>query len=166
MLPMLKVISNTTPILSLLKINRLNLLRDLYGTVIIPQAVYREIEAGKDTAFYADLTKITWIKIEQIHKTGASFYLFDLDAGEAETLILAHEQHADLVILDETIGRMYAKWMNLNLTGTIGILLKAKAQGLVERIAPLLDELREKGSWLSPTLVAKTLKLAGEETMC
>jgi predicted nucleic acid-binding protein len=159
-----KVISNTTPILSLLKIDRLNLLRDLYGTVMIPQAVYREIEAGKDTAFYVDLTKITWIKIEQIHKNSTSIYFFDLDAGEAETLILAHEQHADLVILDETIGRMYAKWMGLNLTGTIGILLKAKAIGLVEKIAPLLEELKEKGSWLGPALVANTLKLAGEKT--
>ncbi|MDR0692712.1 MAG: DUF3368 domain-containing protein, partial [Prevotellaceae bacterium] len=89
-------------------------------------------------------------------------YFFDLDAGEAEVLILAHEQQADLVILDETIGRMYAKWMNLKLTGTIGVLLKAKAQGLVEQIAPLLTELKEKGSWLSAALIAKTLKLAGE----
>lgn len=157
-----KVIVNTTPILSLLKINRLNLLRDLYGTVTIPLAVYHEIEAGKDTAFYTDLIQITWIKIEPIPKTDAPFYLFDLDAGEAEVLILAHKQHADLVVLDETIGRMYAKWMNLKLTGTIGILLKAKAQGLIGQIAPILTELKEKGSWLSPALIAKTLELAGE----
>jgi predicted nucleic acid-binding protein len=155
-----KVIANTTPVLSLLKLNRLNLLRDLYGTVIIPQAVYHEIETGKDMSSYTDLTQISWIKIERIHKV--SFYPFDLDAGEAEVLILAHEQQADLVILDEAIGRMYAKLMNLKLTGTIGILLKAKTQGLIEKIAPLLKELKEKGSWLSPALVAKALKLAGE----
>ncbi|MDR2359640.1 MAG: DUF3368 domain-containing protein [Prevotellaceae bacterium] len=114
-------------------------------------------------AFYTDLTQIAWIKIVRIHnKTNALFYFFDLDAGETEVLILAHEEHADLVILDETIGRMYAQWMNLKLTGTIGVLLKAKAQGLIEKIAPLLHELKEKGSWLSPALVTKTLQLAGE----
>jgi predicted nucleic acid-binding protein len=157
-----KVISNTTPILSLLKIDKLHLLRELYGTVMIPQAVYREIEAGKHTAFYTDLTQIAWIKIEQIHKTDVPFYLFDLDAGEAEVLILAHTQQADLVIMDETIGRMYAKWMNLKLTGTIGILLKAQSQGLIGKIAPLLNELKEKGSWISPALATKALQLAGE----
>jgi predicted nucleic acid-binding protein len=52
--------------------------------------------------------------------------------------------------------------MNLRLTGTIGVLLKAKARGLVKEIAPLLKELRGKGSWLNPSLVADTLKLAGE----
>jgi predicted nucleic acid-binding protein len=160
---MLKVITNTTPVLSLLKINKLNLLRDLYGAVLVPQAVYREIEAGKDMAFYTDLTQIEWIKIEQIRETNAPFYFFDLDAGEAEVLILAHEQQADLIILDETIGRMYAKQMNLKLTGTIGVLLKAKAQGLIEEIAPLLEELKQKGSWISPALVTTTLQLAGEQ---
>ena len=115
-------------------------------------------------AFYTDLTQIEWIKIEQIRETSAPFYFLDLDVGEAEVLILAHEQQADLVILDETIGRMYAKRMNLKLTGTIGVLLKAKAQGLVEKISPLLDELKAKGSWLSPALVKKALQLAGENS--
>jgi predicted nucleic acid-binding protein len=122
---MRKVISNTTPILSLLKIDKLNILKELYGNISIPQAVFLEIETGKDKEFYADLSKIEWIKIEKIRAQESKSYLFDLDAGEAEVLILAQEQKADLVILDEIIGRRYAKQLGMTLTGTLGILEKA-----------------------------------------
>jgi predicted nucleic acid-binding protein len=76
---------------------------------------------------------------------------------------LAHEQSADLTILDETAGRRYAKKLNLNITGTIGILLRAKEKEFVELIKPLLNELIEKGSWLNPRLIDKALELANEK---
>jgi predicted nucleic acid-binding protein len=159
---MLKVVSNTTPLLSLLKIGKLNLLRELYDHISIPLAVYNEIEAGKDKDFYIDLRGIKWIKIEKINTIDSKLYLFDLDEGEAEVLVLAHEQEADLVILDEIMGRRYARQMNLKLTGTLGILLKAKQIGLIDKITPLLNELISKGSWLNPALVAKIIEMAEE----
>ncbi len=61
-----KTISNTTPILSLLKINKFDLLKELYGEIIIPNAVYQEIEKGKEKPYYKDLSLIDWIKIVQI----------------------------------------------------------------------------------------------------
>ncbi len=60
---MLKVVSNTTPIISLLKLSRLDILKDLYSEIFIPFAVYQEIEAGKSKSYYQDLKKIDWIKI-------------------------------------------------------------------------------------------------------
>ena len=62
---MLKVVSNTTPIIALLKIGKLSILKDLYGEISIPNEVFNEIEAGKNKDFYADLSKIEWIKIEK-----------------------------------------------------------------------------------------------------
>jgi predicted nucleic acid-binding protein len=159
---MLNVVSNTTPILSLLKIGKLDLLKALYGTISIPQAVYRELMAGKDKEFYTDLSKIDWIKTGKIHSENARLYLFDLDDGEAETLILAQEQQADLVIIDEKCGRRYAKQMNIPITGTIGILLKAKEKGLIDTIEPILKELIAKNSWLSSGLISKALHMADE----
>jgi predicted nucleic acid-binding protein len=159
---MRKVISNTTPILSLLKIGKLDLLRSLYENVSIPEAVYAEIEKGKDRDFYVDLDKIDWITIEKIRSSEFKFYIFDLDAGELEVLILAHEQKADLVILDEIMGRRYARQMNLNLTGTLGILLKSKECGFISDVTSLIKELISKGTWLNPRLVAKTIEIAGE----
>jgi predicted nucleic acid-binding protein len=161
-LPTHKVVSNTTPILSLLKIDKLDLLRTVYGSIIVPQAVYREIETGKDKDYYADLDKIDWIKIEELRSPGTRVLLFDLDDGEAETLVLAQEQDADLVIIDEKCGRRYAVQMGLTITGTAGVLLRAKKQGIITEIAPLLNELQAKQSWLNPKFIAQVLKLAGE----
>ena len=157
-----KVVSNTTPILSLLKIGRLNLLKELYGCISVPFAVYQEIESGKDKDYYVDISKTGWIKIEKIHSKDSKLYFFDLDEGEAEVLILAYEQQADLVILDEIVERRYALQMNLNLTGTLGILLKAKNLGHIDKIKPLLYELTNKNSWMNPKLIAKVIEMAGE----
>lgn len=78
-----KVVSNTTPIISLLKLNRLDLLKQLYKRIYIPVAVYIEIEVGKTKGFYKDLSKIDWIKIVEIQDKQAVKYFLDLDSGEA-----------------------------------------------------------------------------------
>jgi predicted nucleic acid-binding protein len=156
------VVSNTTPIISLLKINHLDLLRQLYDHILIPQAVYREIEAGADRAYYTDLGALNWIRIKPIANPGARCFLFDLDDGEAETLVLAQERGASLVIIDEKCGRRYAQQMGIPVTGTLGVLLKAKQQGVIPALTPLLHELTVKQSWLSPALIAKARQLAGE----
>ena len=141
---MRKIISNTTPILSLLKLDKLYLLKKLYGRVIVPFAVYHEIEEGKEKPYYQDLTLLKWIEIRKIKNPNSRDYLIDLDDGEAEVLILAKEINADLVILDEIMGRRYAKQFEINLTGTIGILLKAKENGLVSSIKTCWQNLWRK----------------------
>lgn len=157
-----KIISNTTPILSLLKIGKLHLLKELYGNIIVPMAVFQEIERGKEKPYYQNLTLLDWIDIQGIKNHDARAYFIDLDEGEAEVLILAKEQNAELVIMDEILGRRYAQQLEFNLTGTIGILLKAKEKGLIKSLKALLTELTEKGTWLSPKLISKAIKLANE----
>ena len=157
-----KVISNTTPILSLLKINKLDLLKELYEKVTIPFAVFQEIENGKEKQYYQDLTLLSWIEIAEIKNPESRAYFTDLDSGEAEVLILAKEQNADLVIMDEIMGRRFAKQLEFNLTGTIGILLKAKEKGLINSVSELLTELKEKGTWLNPKLISSIRKLSKE----
>lgn len=159
---MRKIITNTTPILSLLKIDKLDLLKELFGKVTVPNAVYQEIENGRHKPYYQDLKQIDWIKIEHIKNQDSLAFFVDLDKGEAEVLILAKEQKADLVILDEIMGRRYAKQFELNLTGTLGILLKAKEKGIINSIRELLTELTEKGTWLNPKLVKKVIGLSNE----
>jgi predicted nucleic acid-binding protein len=159
---MRKVIVNTTPILSLLKINKLHLLNEIYGSVIIPHAVYLEIESGKGMEFYEDLNLKKWIEIKELKVPELRFSLKELDDGEAEVLILAKELDADLVVIDETLGRLFAGQMGLKIAGTIGILLKAKELGLVENVGNLLLELISKGVWISPKLVEKAKLLAKE----
>jgi len=159
---MLKVVSNTTPLISLLKLSRLEILRDLYTEISIPSAVFNEIETGKQKGYYLDLTTIDWIKIIPIKDQQATKYFLDLDQGEAETIVLASELNADLVILDERLGRFYAKHADLKVTGTIGILIKAKRLGLIKELKPLLNELTSKNVWLSEKLIIDILEQVGE----
>jgi predicted nucleic acid-binding protein len=159
---MRKVISNTTPIITLLSISKLDLLKQIYGQIIIPKGVYEEIEQGKSKGFYAELSKFEWITIQSIQNKEQIKYLTDLDKGEAEVIVLATELQADLVIIDERLGREYAEYFNLKVTGTIGVLLKAKELGYIKEIKPLVNLMIEKGIWINKKLVDTILRIADE----
>ena len=84
---MLKIISNTTPIICLLKIGKLNLLQKIYEQNIIPEAVFQEIEAGKNKSYYVDLQALSFIKIQKIQNSSVLNFLTDLDKSEADLLL-------------------------------------------------------------------------------
>jgi uncharacterized protein len=89
--------------------------------------------------------------------------LSDLDRGETEVIALAQELDADLVVIDERLGRRHARRLGLPLTGTLGVLLKAKSRGLIQEITPLLAAIRQEGIRLGDELVEKVLYLSGEQ---
>lgn len=157
-----EIVSNTTPLISLMKISQLEILKKIYSEIVIPEAVYKEIEAGKHKEFYRDLSKIDWIKIRSIKNKRSINYFLDLDAGEAEAIIIASEIGADLIILDEKLGRYHAKHAGIKVTGTLGLLVKAKKMGLVPKLKPLLKELTEKNVWISDRLIAQVCKTVDE----
>jgi len=159
---MRKVVSNTTPLISLLSIGKLTLLKELYGHIIVPYAVFMEIEQGKDKAFYADLSKIDWIEIKKVENPYSVRYLSDLDEGEAEVIILANELKADLVLLDEKLARNFAQRLSITFTGTLGMLLKAKQQGLIKSVGQCIVKMEMNGIWFSDSLIDVVLKLANE----
>jgi uncharacterized protein len=161
-LPMLKVVSNATPVISLLKISQLDILRELYSEVLVPNAVFQEIEAGKNKTYYQDLSKLNWVRIVDIRNTSALKYFLELDAVESEAIVLATELEADLLIMDEKLERFHAKHAGLKVTGTIGVLIKAKKLGFVKTLKPLLHELARKGVWIKDDLMSEVLKEAGE----
>ncbi|WP_437661581.1 DUF3368 domain-containing protein [Sorangium sp. So ce1182] len=86
----------------------------------------------------------------------------DLDAGEREVLALAAGRSASLLLLDDGHARRYAKMLGLTFTGTLGILLRAKQRGLLDRVSPCLDQLHALGFRIAPALRASVLQLAGE----
>lgn len=157
------VILNNTPLVALWSLGYLKLLRDLYGEVLIPQAVYEEFLATERSIRQTALAEAPWIKVTPLHNPRQVLVYVGLDQGEAEVLALANEQSARLVIIDELKGRRYAKRLGLPLTGVVGVLLTAKYHGLIPSLAPLIDQLLAEGLFLAPELVKKTLELAGED---
>ena len=157
---MRRVIANTTPLIALANIDRLELLRELYGSIIIPQAVMDEIirEPAKQR-----VRRATWIKVEPIQDASQKdIFRARLHAGEVEVMILAREQKADLVIIDDDAAKKTAIFLGLNVTGTLGVLLKAKREGYLEKVEPVINELLCDGLFISDTVKSYVLKEAGE----
>ncbi|NOY61368.1 MAG: DUF3368 domain-containing protein [Calditrichaeota bacterium] len=155
------VVTNTTPIISLASIQKTEILKRLFSEIIIPQAVYDEIKA-KESYGYKEVES-DFIKVQQIKgQLYKDLLLNQLDNGEAETILLAKELDADLVIIDENIAYKIAQNSDLKVTRTLSILLKAKEMGIIKRVKPLLDEMISKGRWYSPRVYNGFLKKIGE----
>jgi len=89
--------------------------------------------------------------------------LTDLDSGEAEAIALAVELKADYLLMDETKGRQIAERYGIKATGIIGVLIKAKENGLIAEVKPYLQKLiNEAGFWLNPKLIEKILDIVKE----
>jgi len=157
----MKVVSNTTPIISLATIDQLSLLPKLFGKIYVPTAVYQEIKA-KEAFGYQEIDS-EYFQIMQI--TGTKYLGLlrnDLDLGEAEAILLSLEIEADVLIIDEHLGYQIAKSQKINAIGTLSVLLMAKQQGLIEKVKPLLDEMIQKGRWYSDAVYNSFLKQIGE----
>ena len=157
------VILNNTPLVAFWSIGCWTLLRDLYHEILIPPAVYEEFLATERSVRQVALAENPWIKKTSLANPRQALIYVGLDQGEAEVLALASERSARLVVIDELKGRRYAQRLGLPLTGTVGVLLTAKAQDLIPAVSPLIDELLTAGLFLTPKLIKKTLRLAGEK---
>lgn len=158
------VVVNTTPLVALAVVGRFDLLRLLYTQVLIPPAVQAEVLAGGQVGVgVADLKQADWLRVTELRDPRrVDMLLTDLDRGEAEVIVLAQETNADLVIIDERLARWHATRLGLTLTGTLGVLLRAKSLGHIAAVKPLLEQLCEGGIWLSEQVVAEVLRLAQE----
>ncbi len=159
------VISNTSPIINLAAIGRLDLLNSLYGKLIIPQAVFLEITNVDETKAGAkEVKNADWIesRIPTNHALVATLKS-ELDEGEAEAISLADELKADLLLLDERLGRTVARRLGIRFIGLLGVLVKAKDKGLILAVKPLLDDLILKaGFWIKTDLYDRVLLEVGE----
>jgi uncharacterized protein len=158
------VIANNTPLVAFWILGRLDLLRDLFQEVLIPQAVFDEFVATQRAVRETALSAVPWIKVSSVENSRHVLAYTGLDQGEAEVLALAEERTAHLIIMDEKKGRRFAKRMTLPVTGTSGVLLLAKEKGLIKTVRPFLEELQTAGLYFSPSPIAEVLSLAGEAT--
>jgi predicted nucleic acid-binding protein len=145
------VVVDSTCLIGLDHIDRLDLLPRLFEPVFAPPEVARESGLSPE-----------WLKIEKPSNPALVAALkVAVDDGEAEAIALAAE-HRWRIVLDDRRARDVAQRMDLKIIGTVGILVRAKRAGLLPWVKPLLNELTEKGFHLSESLKREALRLIGE----
>lgn len=158
-----QVICDTSPLFYLHRLRHLSLLQNLYQHILAPEAVVTELRAGHDQGEdVPDLAQYNWVKVHRVRTEDALPLMTDLGAGEAHVLALALQTPGSLVIMDDRYARKLARQRNIRVTGTAGVLLRAKHEGYVPAVKPLLDELTRLGFHLSKVVQRSILACAGE----
>ena len=156
------VVSNSSPLILFAKIGWLDLLKALYGEVLIPAAVHHEVVGPEPPrAGAVEVAAADWIRQESIRHIPAALAARDLGTGETEAIVLAKERGLTLVV-DDPGGRAAARDEGVQITGTAGVLLAAKRRKLLTAIRPTLDALVSNGLRLDRALYIQLLELAAE----
>ncbi len=161
------VVSNTTPLSTLARVDALGWIPRRWGQVVVPQAVWRELGFLRDGAAQQRLNAAErdgWVRVSAVADAkAAERFLAVLDEGEAETLVLAAELGASLVWMDEAAGRKMAIGEGFKVTGTAGMVVWAKQQGLIPSVLPWLELLRNDGGlYLSDAFIRQVAEESGE----
>ena len=157
----MKVFSNTTPFIALAAIDRLDLLPKLFGQIHVVDEVIHECAAG-GMIVVTPLQELDWIAPVQSPPQPAPHILLELDKGEKATLLAALANHADLVLMDEKIGRNMAEYLGLKVSGTLGVLLKARKAGLIPSFRDAAQLMCEQGIFYNLALIERMAATAGE----
>jgi len=155
------VIANATPIVSLCSVRAEFILKELFHQIVIPEGVRRELCVLNKPG--ADFPKLDWVEVRPVQNEEFVLALRkDVDQGEAETIALAKQLHADIVIIDEQSGYQIAKRFDLPAVRTLSLLKIAKDKQIIQTVKPIVEEMLEKGRWYSQRVLDKFLRDIGE----
>ena len=147
------IIADTSCLIVLEQIGELSLLEKIYSEILITPEIQQE--------FLGVLPD--WIKIIEVSdKKRQDILEVDLDKGEASAIALSLEQEDCLLIIDERKGRAIAKKLGLRITGTLGVIVKAKRNGIIVSVKDVLEKLEKYDFWISDSLKEKIIKESGE----
>ncbi|MBN9690820.1 MAG: DUF3368 domain-containing protein [Verrucomicrobia bacterium] len=149
------VVADTSPLIALSRVQRLDLLREMFGTLLLPDAVWNELTGeGMERPGAVSVLEAKWIERKSVEDRAlVSVLRRDLGAGESEAIALARETNGCVLLMDERLGRSVAKRLGLQVTGLVGVLVDARERGLLRDPKGVVDDLQElAGFWLSPEL--------------
>ncbi|MGA1826620.1 MAG: DUF3368 domain-containing protein [bacterium] len=155
------IIADSSALIALATCQCLELLDRLFKEIIVPQSVFDEvIVEGKIVS--EKLRQYLQKKISQIDLTTAVISTGQLGRGEIEAMALYKQLQADYLLIDDKRARKVAKLNQIKVTGSLGILLLAKQEGLISAVKPFLDQLRTSDIFINENLIVKILILANE----
>ena len=160
----MKVVCNSSTVIALARISRLDILEKVVKSLMIPPAVYDDIVtkgAGRPGA--AEVKEAKWIEKRNVSERELVMKLnVTLGRGESEAIALAKEIKADLIVLDDDKARKAAISEGLRISGLLAFLVQAKEKGIIKKVKPLMDDLRQKGFFMSEDLYQDAIQKAGE----
>ena len=160
------VVADTGPLIALARVGHLDLLRRLYAEVRVPTAVHAELatDSGRPGAeVLAVAFEAGWLREHPARDREAVSELTRLvDVGEAEAIVLAQQENARFLLIDDAKGRRVARGRGIAVVGVAGVLLAAKSRRALAAVGPTLDQLSRVGYRLSARLVAAVLDKVGE----
>jgi predicted nucleic acid-binding protein len=159
-----RIVINTSPLITLVAaLGDLTVLRSLYTEVLVPLEVCQEITAGgRDGFAVAEFEAANWLHKKDTYLNISPFLLNSLDLGEAAVIQLALDENIKTVCIDEAVGRRIARLNGLSLTGSIGILLRAKQSGYPLQMQPAIQRMQNRGIRLSSKVIDFALRKAEE----
>jgi predicted nucleic acid-binding protein len=159
------IVIDTAPLISLVAaLGDLKVLQSLYSQVLVPFEVCQEIRAGGSSGFaVAEFEAASWLQKWSIPlEISPPLLSSSLDKGEAAVIQLAINESVRTVCIDETVGRRFAKLNGLLVTGSVGILLRAKKKGYPFSMQEAIEQMKNRGIRLSEKVVNFALEQAGE----
>ena len=151
----MKIVCNSSVLIILDKVGALHILKDLFRELLIPMAVRKEVFGRRKLPAFVKCIEISEPIALKILES-------NLKAGESEAICLYEEIDANLLIIDDLEGRRVAERLGINITGTLGVLLLAKRENLINAIKPLLDEIVSHGFRVADELYKEILTKADE----
>ena len=152
-------VSNTTPLRYLIAIEQEEILPKLFREIFVPGAVHEELTHPRSPQKVSQYLQAppTWYKIREAPEVHGKPFPMILDRGEQEAILLAEFLKADVLLIDDRIGRSVAQSRNLLISGTLGVLESANVLGFVSDFPQILTKLRASGFFLSQTLERQLL---------
>ncbi|WP_295434383.1 DUF3368 domain-containing protein [uncultured Thiodictyon sp.] len=155
------VFCNTTPFIALSSIHQLHLLERVCGRIYVAQSVIEECAEG-GPILVPDLRTLNWVTPLPDEEESSLPILFELDRGEKQTLALARKYPDSTVIIDERLARSVAEYLGIKVTGTLGVLVKAKALGLISSFQDAALAMQGQGLFYSTGLITRLANQLGE----
>ena len=152
------VIGDSSALVALAVVNQLELLEKLYDKLYIPEAVFNEVtQIGKPQS-----DKLRQFLQGKVKRVDLTLTQLGLGLGELEAITLYKKLDADVLLIDDNRAKKYASLNGVNVIGSLGILIKAKEQGYIDKVKPFLDDIQKSEVYISKKLIEKVLEICGE----
>ena len=158
-----RIVINSSPLITLCKSQQEDLIPQLFHSIMVPAAVWKEITTSDhDDLAAAIIPNSSWAKREDSIVIPTLIQAWDLGAGESEVLAFAFANPEYLAVLDDAAARRCARSLGINSIGTVGLFSLAKRRKLITEVMPCIQKLRDAGLWLSADLIELVKQQAGE----